>query len=231
MLGWLSAGGVGTWWIIGKIFPPGAPAQELTMRGGSIRMTSRDGTTGLLYFGDFGDGSRGWAFSFVDGSTAFFSAGTPDAPIWVLRDSSGNNVVRNDGASGVGLARPYLNYRLVPSSSAHFVGEGTGSGWPSTTNTTATKMLQGINTVWHPRVSVGVGTLTTGGGSANWRLEINGVDVTGTISGSGTQTVNVPGWGTTIQPGAAVGFDVFGWAAGGATRAWFQCDRLYGLQS
>lgn len=202
---------------------------SLTISGGSLRMNSADGSVGLLYFGDSSNGGRTWLFSFPDGEVAFGLIGNRGAGYWGGRDNSGNLIMSNDAGSGVGLSRPYIPYRLVPAFEAQSYGEGNASMWPSTPNTTATKIMQGLNPVWHPKISIGIATSTIGGGTARWRLELNGQTVA-TGAGSQAMTATVPGWGTTIKPGDTVGFDLYGWCDG-ADRAWFQCDRLYGRQS
>lgn len=147
-----------------------------------------------------------------------------------IRDGGGHQLIATDTASGAGLARPYLNYRIVPSFSAESSGTGVRSLWPSTTSGSAAKVMQGINTVWHPRVSVGILTSTDGGGNVAWRLEVNG-STAASGTGGGSQTVSIPGWGSAVNPGSAVGFDLYANTTGGATRAYIQCDRLYGTQS
>ncbi|MEU6858820.1 hypothetical protein AB0B28_08105 [Glycomyces sp. NPDC046736] len=203
----------------------------ITIDGGELKLVSKDGVT-VAYWGDvaFGTQSRGWRFAFDTGSSAFLLGGDTGRQTWALYDNAGNYVMTNDGETGHGLGRPYLNYRLVPSFEAQSFGEGNGSLWPSTANTTATKVMQGINPVWHPRVSIGVSTTTIGGGSATWRLDIGGVTAA-TSAGGLTQVVPVPGWGSAITPGSSQGFDLYLHCSGGATRARIQCDRLFGLQS
>jgi hypothetical protein len=179
---------------------------------------------------DFGGISSGMRLGFDNGKPAFILGGSPGDQVWALFDEHENYIVTNDALSGYGLGRPYLGYRLVPDFAAQAVGEGNASMWPSTTNTTPTKLMRGINPVWHPRISIGVVTTTIGGGNVEWRLDINGNTVA-SGSGGGAQTVDVPGWGTDITPGDAIGFDLYANATGGATRAWIQVDRLYGTQS
>lgn len=197
--------------------------------GGSLRVVDADGVT-IAYLGQFADGTFGWNFRYDTDDPLFTRQGTAGAQFWGFWDQDGNLIFTSDGVTGAGLGRPYLNYRLVPSFAAEGVGEGATSLWPSTTSTSPVKLMQGVNPVWHPRVSIGVATATTGGGNVEWRLDIKGTTVA-TGAGTGSQTVNVPDWGEGIKPGHEVGFDLYANAAGGATRAWIQCDRLYGLQS
>jgi hypothetical protein len=180
---------------------------------------------------NFGSGtSMGMRLNYDNGEPAMLLGGSPGDQAWAMFDENGHYVFTCDAETGFGLGRPYLNYRMVPSSAAESVGEGTGSHWPSTTSGSEVKLMQGVNPVWHPRVSVGVSALTIGGGAAQWRLEIGG-STAASGSGPGVQNVAVPGWGTTILPGDSAGFDLYANISGGATRIWVQCDRLYGLQS
>jgi len=204
---------------------------SITIDGGELRLIDENGVQ-VAFFGDVtqdGIVSRGWALSFDTGVKAFTLAGDPGAQFWSLRDGTGAPIVTNDAITGVGLGKPYLNYRMVPSFGAESSGVATAM-WPSTTSTTPVKLMQGINPVWHPRVSIGVSTTTAGGGNVDWRLDVNG-DLAASGTGVGSQTVVIPGWDDTITPGEAVGFDLYANCSGGATRAWIQCDRLYGLQS
>ena len=194
--------------------------------GGSIRLIDDNDVT-IAYLGRLSDGTFGWSFRYDSDDPLFTRQGTAGQQFWGFWDQNGNLIFTSDGDSGYGLGRPYLNYRIVPSADAQISGT---SFWPSHTNTSFTKLLYGINPVWHPRVSVGVATNTSGGGTAHWRLLINGEDATGDISGSAVMNVDVPGWGTDITPGQAVGFDIEAYISGG-TRVYVQCDRLYGLQS
>ncbi|WP_026923286.1 hypothetical protein [Glycomyces arizonensis] len=205
---------------------------SLTISGGSLIMHDETGSVGLLYFGPNSAGQPTWVFSFDDGEVAGGLLGAPGSMHWSWLDRGGRELIGNDGLTGVGLARPYLPYRLVPSFEAEGVGEGAASLWPSTTSTSATKLMQGLNPIWHPRVSIGVATATIGDGNVEWRLDIDGVTAA-SGTGTGEETVAIPGWGEEdgINPGDTVGFDLYAWCTGGATRAWIQCDRLYGRQS
>lgn len=203
---------------------------SITIDGGDLKLIDENGVE-VVNFGTVSfngeEGSRGWLFKFDSGDVAFSLGGTPGDQFWGLWDENNNYLVTNDAISGYGLGRPYLGYRMVPSADAQIAGT---SHWPTHTNTSFTKLMQGINPVWHPKVSVGVLTNVAGGGTAHWRLLINGEDVTGDISGTAVRTVDVPGWGTDITPGQAVGFDIEAYISGG-TRVYIQCDRLYGVQS
>jgi hypothetical protein len=230
LMGWApeNAKGVGTWWIIGKLSNPGEFIADLTFYLGQVRFRTKGDEYDQVYFGSDTAGQPLTILYYGDAeSTRAIQIANRNSLI--LRDTSGNNIFSNDSAS-VGIARPWITYRLVPGFSAQGVGEGSVSLWPSTTSTSYVEMLTGQNPLWHPRISVGVATSTTGGGAAGWQFRINGTTVF-TNSGSGSATVDVPGWGSTINPGDVISLQVYGRAEGGATRAWFQCDRLYGRQT
>jgi len=201
---------------------------SLTINGGAIRMTDETGSVGLLFFGPGTDGHRIWAFSFDDGEFAFGLQGSVGRSYWAGYDRQGNLLMANDGQTGVGLARPYLNYRLVPSSEAQITGT---SFVPSHTSTSFVTLWQGINPVFHPRVTIGIVPNTSGGGTAHWRLLVNGADVTGDQTGTQIKTVSIPGWGDTVKPGNALSFEVQGYIAGGGTRVVLQVDRFHANQS
>lgn len=194
--------------------------------GGTLRLRSAIGVS-LAKFGPGSTGNPEWRLNYDDGGAALNlqgDAGTQHVTVW---DLAGNIVFSTDALSRTGVARPYIPMRLVPSWDAQF--EGTNP-WPSTDAESPTRLLQGINPMWHPKVSIGVLTGSTGP-AAHWSVEINGVTVIDDISGSDSLTVDVPGWGDDITPGDAVGIDVYGWLDTGPGRVWFQCDRLYGRQS
>jgi hypothetical protein len=201
---------------------------SFTINGGALRMTDETGSIGLLFFGPGTDGHRIWAFSFDDGEFAFGLQGSVGRSYWAGYDRQGNLLLSNDGQTGVGLARPYVALRLVPSSEAQISGT---SFYPSHTNTTFTRLWTGFNAVFHPRVQVGVATATSGGGSSRWRLVVNGTDTTGEVTGSGIRSVAIPGWGTTVKPGNTVEFAVEGRIADGGTRVFVNVDRFFALQS
>lgn len=200
----------------------------LTVFGGAIRMTDDTGSVGLLYFGPSSAGYPTWLFSFDDGEIAGGLFGTPGSTYWRWNDRSGNEIFSGDGLTGVGLSRPYVPLRLVPSSEAQISGT---SFWPSHTNTSFTRVMYGFNPVFHPKIEIGVATATSGGGSAEWRLLLNSTDVTGTVSGPATRVVSVPGWGSTVTPGNTVEFTLEIRIAGGGVRAFAQCDKLFARQS
>lgn len=202
---------------------------SLTVEGGKVVLRSPDGVD-IAYFGDVvaGDAtSRGWIFRFDTGRSAFSLQGSPGDQFWSLRDEAGNIVLSNDGASSTGLARPYLQMWLTPSFAAQ--QDGT-SFWPSTDSGTAVKLMQGINPIWQPRLTIGV-AMAGAGGTGHWRLDINGTTVLADETTAGSRTVAIPGWGDTVNPGSAVGIDVYGWVTTGPGRVFLQVDRLHGNQS
>lgn len=201
---------------------------SLTISGGAIRMTDETGSIGLLYFGPNSAGIRTWAFSFEDGETAVGLYGAPGSTYWAWNDRGGNEVASADGQTGIGLSRPYVGLRMVPSPEAQVF---TTSFYPSHTNTSYTRLMYGFNPVFHPKVEIGVATSTTGGGSAEWRLLINGTDTTGTVTGSASRTVAIPDWGDSVKPGHTAEFTIEARAAGGATRVLVNCDKFFARQS
>lgn len=199
---------------------------EVTINGGSLRVTSADGTKGLVYFGDSDSGTRLWQFSFPDGDVAFGLLNGSEPGFWGGVDHSGNLLIANDAGSGSGLSRPYFSMRVVPSPV---------SMWPTSTATTsgtAIKLWQGVNVVENPRIVVGVNKVQNAGVS-HWRMDIDGTTVIADETGIGSFTVDIPDWGVDggINPGDAVGIDLYGWVTGGGTSMQLNCDRLHGTQS
>lgn len=231
MMGWApeNGKGVGSWWILGKLSNPGEFIADLTFFLGQVRFMTKTNAYDQVYFGTDTDGEPLTILFYGDAaSTRALTIG--DTNFISIRDATNHEVFSTDGATRTGIARPWLQYRLEPAFTAESVGAGNGSMWPSTANVGYTDMLTGINPIWHPRISVGVATATTGGGTAEWAFSFDGATLH-TGSGSGLATVDVPGWGTTFNPGDTAALRIAGRCVGGATRAWFQCDRLYGRQS
>jgi hypothetical protein len=200
---------------------------EFTINGGVLRMTDASGNVGLLYFGPDADGSgQTWQFSFPNGDGAFGLFGSSGRGYWAGKDHGNNILISNDSASGAGLAKPYLNIPMYPSSGTS-VGTG-GPFWPQFTNTSYQEVMHGITTLWHPRIRVGVAT-NTSSGTVDWQLQVDG-DVIGSGSGTGLATGEVPGWGDTTNPGDQVSVQL--WCrntTGTASRV--TVDYCYGLQS
>lgn len=179
---------------------------------------------------EFGQGSSfGMRVNYEDGTRGIVFGGTPGQQVFALCDETGDYLVTNDSASGRGLARPYLNYRLVPTSSAD--SSTPWPMWPSTTSGSAVGLLEGVNPIWHPKFSFRIVCLTSGGGNVDWSLKFNGVTATSGTGSIGSGTFSTPGWGSTILPGAGVNLTVEANVTGGATRAFIQVTRLYGTQS
>lgn len=200
---------------------------NIRITGGNLELTSTDGETGLAFLGNIEDGTRVWAFAFKDGGTAVGLAGPQDASFWFMNDSSGNQVMSSDALSGTGLARPHLQMWMAPS----FDAEQDGTKlWPSTPSGTAVKLMQGINTIWNPRLTIGV-LMGGAGGVGHWRLDIGGTTVLADETSTGVHIVDIPGWGDTVAPGDGVGIDLYGWVTSGPGRVYLQVDRLHGTQS
>lgn len=198
----------------------------LTVFGGAIRMTDTTGSVGLLYFGPSSVGNPVWLFSFDDGEIAGGLFGTPGSTYWRWNDRDGNEILASDGQSGVGLSAPYFNIPMYPSSGTS-VGTG-GPFWPQFTNTSYQEVMHGITTLWHPRIRIGVAT-NASSGTVDWQLRVDG-DVVGSVSGTGTLTGAVPGWGDTTNPGDQRSVQV--WCrntTGTASRV--IVDYCYGLKS
>jgi hypothetical protein len=201
---------------------------EFTIQGGAFRMTSDDGTVGLLYFGPNASGDPTWLFSYRDGEIAGGLYGSTSASYWSWVDRAGHPVFSVDGQTGVGLAQPYLNIPMVPSSGTSVVVGG--PFWPAFTNVSYQEVLHCITTLWHPRISIGVGANNGGSGTVEWELRVNGVTA-GSNSGTTSGTYNVPGWGSTIKPDG-VAHSVQLWARNtSGVQSRVIVDRCYGLQS
>jgi hypothetical protein len=208
---------------------------DVVIDGGVFRLRNPDGVQ-VVFLGPVGTSetgfNSGFVFAYASGAHAISLGGDVDGQLLRIRDTSGGEIFANDVLSGHGIARPYLGMRIVPAFSAESAGEGALSLWPSTTSGTAVKLMQGINPIEQPRLAIGVAMNAIGDGTAHYRLDINGVTVIADETTTGSQTVNIPGWGTTINPGDAVGIDLYGWVTGGTSpRMWLQCDRLHGTKS
>lgn len=178
---------------------------------------------------NFGAGtSYGMRLNFDNGNPAFLLGGSPGDQAWALYDENLSYVVTNDAASGFGLARPYLNYRLVPTTSAESATPY--PMWPSTTSGSPIGLLEGDNPICHPRMTYRIVTLTAGGGNVNWAIKF-GADTAASGTGTSSGIVNTPGWGTTILPYDQRNITVEASVTGGATRAFIQVTRCYGIQS
>jgi hypothetical protein len=180
---------------------------------------------------EFGEGaSYGMQVNFDNGVRGIVFGGSPGSQVFALCDETGDYLVTNDAASGRGLARPYLNYRLVPTLSAQSVGEGVGSMWPSTTSASLIGLLEGTNSIIHPKLSYRIVTTTAGGGNVDWEIRF-GSDVAASGTGSAAAVVATPGWGTTLFPTQDRDITVHAAITGAATRGWIQVTSCYGTQS
>lgn len=248
MLGWApeNAKGVGTWWILGKLSNPGEFVADLDVTAKIFRFVTEDEHT-LAFFGKESDGDPLWALYYGgsdeqraltildgqqlyayyrDGTVAWRIQGDVGSQFFAVNDESGNEVFSTDAASVNGLGRPYLNLRMVPSSGTSVVVGG--PFWPAFTNAVYQEVYHGINTIWHPRISIGVQQSVTAG-TVDWELRLDGVTAGG-ASGSTSATFNVPGWGTTTLPGASRSVQLFARNTSG-TQSRVNVDRCYGLQS
>lgn len=200
---------------------------KLLVKGGQFELVTDQGIR-LAYFGPLnGDsaGNPGWRLNYDSGESALQLQGAVGEQFVAIRDLAEQTVVSTDALSGRGLGAPFIPFRLVPSSGAQ--QDGT-SFWPSATSSTAVKLMQGINPIFHPRISIGV-LISSVTGVGHWRLDVNGVTVIADETVSGVHTVTIPGWATHI-PGTPLGIDLYGWITGGG-RVSIQCDRIYGQQS
>lgn len=248
MLGWApeNAKGVGTWWILGKLSNPGEFVADLNVTAKIFRFVTEDEHT-LAFFGKESDGDPIWSLYYGgsdeqraltiidgqqlyayyrDGTVAWRIQGTTGSQFFGINDETGTEVVSTDAASGTGLARPYLNLHMVPSSGTSVVVGG--PFWPAFTNAAYQEVFHGINTIWQPRISIGVQQSVTAG-TVDWELRLDGVTAGG-ASGSTSATFNVPGWGTTTTPGSVRSVQLFARNTSG-TQSRVNVDRCYGLQS
>jgi len=221
--------------------------QELTKRVGlSSAVISRGGLTiinegelvmvdenGTVIFKvgqvEFGAGSSfGMQLNYEDGTRGIVFGGSPGQQVFALCDETGNYIVTNDAASGYGLARPYLNYHLVATTSAE--SSSPWPMWPSTASGVAIGLLEGRNPVQHPKAYFRIATATSGGGNVNWALKYDGVTAA-SGTGSAVSIIDTPGWGSTIGYGQTVNITLDASVTGGATRAFIQVTGFYGTQS
>lgn len=226
MLGWApeNSKGVGSWWIVGKLSNPGEFIADLTFWLGQVRFRSPSDGYEQVYFGSDSNGEP-LTILFYGDAAATRALQISKRNTIQIRDPNGNEIFGSDGTTGVGLSRPYINYLMTPAFSTDVVT--TGPFWPSQDATAYTDAWDGINSVWHPRVSYRIAAAATGG-PAEWRILVNGSQV---VTGSGTSSgvFDIPGWGTTISPGNDVTFAVQARNSGG--RTWVSVNRFYGRQS
>ena len=227
LMGWApeNAKGVGTWWIVGKLSNPGEFIADLTFFLGQVRFRTQGDGYDQMYIGVdtlgqpltvmyYGDASSTRALQIANRN-------------WLsLRDSSGDIIFDNDAGSGHGIGQPYFNIPMVPSTGTSVVVGG--PFWPAFTNVAYQEVMHGFTTLWHPKVTIGVATNVTAG-AVDWDVRFDGVSA-GTSSGSGTLTVDVPGWGSTTMPGDTRSLQLFCRNTSG-TQSRVMVDRCYGRQS
>lgn len=229
MLGWApeNAKGVGTWWILGKLSTPGEFVSDLTFFLGQVRyMTKQNPDVPQVYFGWNADTGTPLTILYYGDSAETRALQIANMNNILIRDPSGNAIFENDAATGVGLAQPYLNIPMYPSSGTSVVVGG--PFWPSFTNVAYQEVMHGITTLWHPRIRMGVAVSITAG-SLEWQLRVDGT-VIGSATGNNNVTGNVPGWGTTTLPGDQVSVQLWCRNTSG-TPSRVITDYCYGLQS
>lgn len=225
MLGWApeNAKGVGSWWILGKLSNPGEFVGDINITARIFWFRTVDGNP-LAFFGRGASGEPLIAL-YYGGSDGTRALQVQRGNSLSLHDTSGNTIFAND-AESVGIARPYFNIPMYPSSGTS-VGTG-GPFWPQFTNTVYQEVMHGITTLWHPRIRIGVAT-NTSSGTVEWQIRQDGT-VLGSNSGTGLLTVDVDGWGDTTNPGSQRSIQL--WCrntSGAASRV--ITDYCYGLQS
>jgi hypothetical protein len=229
MLGWApeNAKGVGTWWILGKLSAPGEFVSDLTFFLGQVRyMTKQNPDVAQVYIGWNADTGTPLTIFYYGDSAETRALQIANENNILIRDPSGNAIFENDAGTGVGLAQPYFNIPMYPSTGTSVVVGG--PFWPSFTNVAYQEVMHGITTLWHPRIRMGVAVSITAG-SLEWQLRVDGT-VIGSATGAGNVTGDVPGWGTTTLPGDQRSVQL--WCrntSGTASRV--ITDYCYGLQS
>jgi hypothetical protein len=208
-----------------------ANGADMDIEGGALRVIDADGNVIALLGDDvdFGGASTGWRMNFKSGRKAIALGGSVNDQTWQLWDEAGNYLVANDASTGVGLARPTFAIPLAPLPGAELAPP---SALPSTTVTSAGTGILGIVTpVWQPRLTVGAQVTTTGGGVGHWRLRITTLAgstvAVSDVTGFAVHTVDIPGWGSTVNPGTGIVIILEAWVTGGGTRAFLQYDRCY----
>lgn len=227
LMGWApeNAKGVGSWWILGKLSNPGEFIADLTFFLGQVRFRTPNDAYDQMYIGA---DTAGNPLTILYYGTASSARAIQIANRnWLsLRDPQGTIIFENDAASEVGIGRPYFNIPMVPSTGTSVVVGG--PFWPAFTNVAYQEVMHGFTTLWHPKVSIGVDT-NTSAGTVEWQIRFDGVTA-GSQSGDGTLTVDVPGWGTTLNPGSVVSVQLWARNTSG-TQSRLMVDRCYGRQT
>lgn len=226
MLGWApeNAKGVGSWWILGKLSNPGEFVADLDVTAKIFRFVTEEGYP-LAFFGKESDGDPLWMLMYggPDGQSAIRIV---DANYLLISSRNGNEVFATDGLSGSGLAKPYLNIPMYPSTGTSVVVGG--PFWPAFTNVAYQEVMHGITTLWHPRIRMGV-NVDTSAGTVEWQLRLDGT-VLASSSGDSFVTGSVPGWGSTIIPGDQHSVQLYARNTSGVQNR-LTVDYCYGLQS
>jgi hypothetical protein len=221
LLGWAPAQGPGTWWILGRVIPPGT-ATTLT---GALSFRSDNGIDVATFGGAATADGAPWRLNYSDGRPAVHATATSTgAGAVALLDHTGNRIVATDPAGG--LARPSLPIHLVPTAEAE-TAEGGPAMWPSTAQSDPVPLLVGTTPIWQGRIAISVQTVTSGPTTtARWRLAVDG-RTAAEQTGPGEATVPVPGWAGRT-PGDPVEVTLSGWATGPG-RMWLQATRAHTL--
>lgn len=226
MLGWApeNAKGVGSWWILGKLSNPGEFVADLNVTAKIFQFVTEEGYP-LAFFGKEADGDPLWMLLYggSDGQAAIRIA---NGDYVSIKSRDGSEVLATDGATGTGLAKPYLNIPMYPSSGTSVVVGG--PFWPAFTNVNYQEVMHGITTLWHPRIRMGVNVSTTAG-TVDWQLRLDGT-VLASSSGDSFVTGTVPNWGSTNVPGDQRSVQLYARNTSG-TQSRLTVDYCYGLQS
>lgn len=229
LMGWAPeySKGIGTWWIIGKLSNPGEFIADLTFYLGQVRFRTKNGEYDQVYFGSDTDGDPLTILYYGD-SASSRALTVSNANEIRITDTNGNILFGNDTLSGVGLADPWIPYYIGPASAAQNSGT---SALPGTGSAAFVLIMQGINPVYHPRITIGFGLVATG--TTGWEVRVDtgsGETTVGSGSGASIVTFDVPGWGVTVQPGALVTVRLYARNTTGGFSS-FTVDRFYGRQS
>ncbi|MFG3338729.1 hypothetical protein [Glycomyces sp. NPDC048151] len=227
LLGWAPGQGPGTWWILGRVIPPGSS----TTVTGALSFRTDDGIP-IATFGEPDTDGALWRLNYGNGSPAIRAATTGTGQgaraAIALLDDRGTPVVATDPAGG--LARPTLPLHLVPTAEAETDPDGPAL-WPSTSAGDPVPLLTGTTPIWQGRIAIGVQTETSGLATrAHWRLDFNGRTVISEQTGTGEAFATVPGWGDGRAPGETGEFTLYGWTSGPG-RLWLQAVRAHTLAS
>lgn len=229
MLGWApeNARGVGSWWILGKLTNPGEFVADLNVTAKLFKFVTED-EHDLALFGKEADGDPLIILFYgdEDETRAFQISNMNNVAIM---DTQGTRVFETDGATGVGLSRPWIPYFIGPTTDAN--NNGT-SALPGTNSAVFVPVLRGINPFFHPKISIGFSVLASG--TTEWEVRCDvagsGEIVVGSGSGAALITFDVPGWGASTRPGDVGTVTLYARNTGGGFSS-FGVSRFYGRQS